>query len=193
LGTAARARVTAAAAQVIFSIAFGAALLAVGATPAAAHTALKSSNPKNGARLSAAPEAIELTFTEPLRAQLTKVVIRGPGDEQFESGLPQVTSDTVTQPLGTLNAAGKYQIVFRVVAADGHPLTGTVRFTLTPAEPSPAATTGTGVTQTLQPVADQSVSDDDVSPWVLAIAVVALVACVTGAVFFGRRVTRGLD
>lgn len=45
------ARTAAGAARVIFGMAFGTALVAVGATPAVAHTALRSSNPREGARV----------------------------------------------------------------------------------------------------------------------------------------------
>jgi copper resistance protein C len=196
------AQITAGAAWAVLGTACAAVLVTAGATPAVAHTALKSSNPKSGAKLGKAPEAVELTFTEPLRGQLTRIAVRGPGDEEFQNGPPQVTSGTVSQPLRPLKSAGQYQIVYRVVAADGHPLAGKVRFTLTAAEASsasPAATGGAGATPSTQSFVNQSTTTDgtgtgdDISPWVLAIAVVALVACVAGAVLFGRKVTRGLD
>ncbi|MGH3390869.1 MAG: copper resistance CopC family protein, partial [Actinomadura sp.] len=198
------ARTAAAAARVIFGLAFGAALVAAGATPAAAHTALKSSNPRDGARVSEPPGVVELTFTGPLRAQLSKITVRGPGGEEFQTGPAQVASGTARQSVRTLGAAGRYQIAYRVVAADGHPLVGTVRFTVTAAQPSPAATPGVWDTPTTQPgqgaeatpaVENQSAAtaDEGVSPWVLGTAAIALVACVGGALLFGRRVTRDLD
>ncbi|WP_199753204.1 copper resistance CopC family protein [Actinoplanes sp. ATCC 53533] len=54
-------------------------ILAVGwpASIAAAHAALKSSNPKDGAVLSAAPAELRLTFNEKLQDDFTTVRLRG--------------------------------------------------------------------------------------------------------------------
>ena len=62
----------------------------------------------------------------------------------WQVGTAQVVDGTVTQPLTTLGAAGTYQVTYRVVAADGHPVTGSYTFTLTAdgggSAPGPAPT-----------------------------------------------------
>jgi copper resistance protein C len=107
------------------------------ATPASAHTKLQSSDPKSGARLDEAPNGITLVFNDPLRGRYTQVGVRGPDGNNYETGPPQTVDGTVTQRVQPLRPAGKYRIGYRVVAPDGHPLTGTITFTLT--EPGPAA------------------------------------------------------
>jgi methionine-rich copper-binding protein CopC len=166
------------------------------ATPAAAHTALESSSPDDDARIGAAPDQITLKFTGPIRTRLSKVSVRGPGDERFELGSPQATSDTVTQLLRPLGAAGRYQIVYRVVAGDGHPLTGTIRFTLTrpgPGVTAPPANAPAGAEGTVRSATTQPDDVDEVPAWLLAIGAAGTVSAVTGALWFGRRVTRDLD
>jgi copper resistance protein C len=204
-------RVAAGTVRVLLSAFFGAVVVGAVAPPADAHTALKDSDPKAGAQVSAPPKEISLEFTEPISAQLTRVTVRGPGGGSFESGPPQVGSATVVQPLRPLGAAGEYQIVYRVVADDGHPLTGTVRFTLTAAAsgsgsgaatsaptssatssaaPAPGSTAGAS---SAAPTGATGDAGGGVSPWWIAIGAVAAVAVVGGAVWFGRRATRGFE
>jgi methionine-rich copper-binding protein CopC len=167
----------------------------LGAGPsAAAHTSLKGSNPKDGTSLSEAPDQIQLDFTEPIRTQLTRVSVRGPGDQRFEAGGAQSTATQVTQPLHPLGAAGKYEILFRVVALDGHPLVGTVRFTLTRPGPADAGNSPGGATPSPETAADGNSADGGgVSPWLLAVIAIAVLAFIAGAIWFGRSVTRDVD
>lgn len=195
-------------ARLIIVMALGAGASVIGgawAVPAAAHTALEDSTPEDGARVSVAPDQVVLDFTEPVRSQLTRVSVRGPSGDQFELGGPQSASDKVTQSLRPLGAAGKYEIVFRIVSADGHPVAGSVRFTLT--RPGPAASASTAASQAPAPpanpganagnapdaAADNNSDDGDVSPWVLGVMGIGLVAFVGGAVWFGRRLARDVD
>lgn len=113
---------------------------AMAATPAAAHTKLQSSDPKSDARLENAPGEITLVFNDPLRGRYTQVGVKGPDGENYETGPPRTVDGTVTQRLRPLRPAGKYRIGYRVVAPDGHPLTGTITFTLTEPGPGKAAT-----------------------------------------------------
>ncbi|MGH3389169.1 MAG: copper resistance CopC family protein [Actinomadura sp.] len=197
-------RVVAGAVRVFLSVFFGAVVIAVAAPPAAAHTALKTTNPKSGARVTAPPSEITLEFTGPIRAPLTRVTVQGPGGAAFESGPPQVGSDTVAQPVRAFDTPGRYQIVYRVVAEDGHPLTGTIRFTVAGPAPdasgtatssassapsAPASDAGTAVPSSATGDAD----DGGVSPWVISIGAIAALAFVTGVVWFGRRATRDLE
>jgi methionine-rich copper-binding protein CopC len=181
----------------IFGLGVSLGALVTTATPVAAHTALESSSPGDGARIGVAPDQITLEFTGPIRTRLSKLSVRGPGGERFELGSPQATSDTVTQLLRPLGAAGKYQIVFRVVARDGHPLTGTIEFTLTrpgPAVSAPPANTPGGAEETTVRAATTQPEEVDETPaWLLAIGAAGTVSAVTGALWFGRRVTRDLD
>lgn len=167
------------------------AFLAALAAPAGAHTALKASSPKDGGRIDTAPSQLLLEFTRPILAVGYRIVVQGPDGQQYQAGGPQITNlIKVAQPLKPLGPPGEYRVEFRVVAYDGHPLTGGMRFTLT--KPGPAAG---GAKAEVQPAPLAQVSTDvnnapGWAPWVGGTVAVILIS---GAVLFGRRVTRDLD
>jgi methionine-rich copper-binding protein CopC len=115
------------------------ALAVAPAVPAAAHTELASATPRDGQTLRAAPREVELVFTGELQREFVQVVISDAHDGgQLEIPAPSVAGSTVRQPLPAL-AAGRYLVAYRVVAADGHPITGQLRFTYAPAQtPNPS-------------------------------------------------------
>jgi methionine-rich copper-binding protein CopC len=165
-------------------------LLAAVAGPAGAHTALKASSPKDGGKIAVAPSRLVMEFTEPIFTVGYRVVVQGPDGRPYQAGAAQVTDNTLTQPLAPLGPTGTYRISFRVVAADGHPLTGGMRFTLT--KPGPAAG---GAKAEVQPAPLAEVSSDvnnapGWAPWVGGTIAMLLIS---GAVLFGRRVTRDVD
>ncbi|MEV6110513.1 copper resistance CopC family protein [Streptomyces sp. NPDC051940] len=121
----------------------GALLLAAGAlaAPAAAHTGLEGSDPADGAALSAAPQRITLTFNEPVRAAYTRLSLTVDRGEPLAVGKPAVSGGTVTLAPPKEAPAGRWTVGYRVVSEDGHPVSGTVSFTVreAPSTPSPQA------------------------------------------------------
>ena len=111
------------------SLAVGLAVLAP-AAPAAAHNQLIESDPPAGASLTTAPETVELVFVEPLREEYTTVVVTGADGTTVTATELAVdhTRATVTflEPLPD----GEYTVGFRVVSLDGHPVQGSVEFTV---------------------------------------------------------------
>ncbi|MGH3392604.1 MAG: copper resistance CopC family protein [Actinomadura sp.] len=167
-----------------------AALVITSAMPAAAHTALRASSPKDGGKIDVAPSELLLEFSEPIRKSGFRLVVQGPDDSEYQAGAPRISGDTLTQPLKQLGPTGEYRVEFRIVSADGHPLTGGIRFTLT--KPGPAA----GGIKAVPPAPLVSVSASSLSnapSWAWSIGAAAVVILTSGAVLFGRRVTRGLD
>jgi methionine-rich copper-binding protein CopC len=180
--------------RVIGGMIVSAAFLAASAAPAAAHTALKASSPKDGGKIDVAPSRLVMEFTEPILAIGSRVVVQGPDAGQYQAAAPQIVDNKLTQPLKPLGPPGEYRVEFRIVAYDGHPLTSGIRFTLT--KPGPAAGGSQAVTQ-LAPLAPVSASNSTSvnnapswAPWIVSAVAVILMS---GAVLFGRRVTRGLD
>src|SRR5262245_14518354 len=108
--------------------------------PAAAHTELKSSTPKNGASVKKPPTKVELVFTESINRQFVRVVVTGPDGQKVGVGTPRTKGPVVTHSLARDLANGRYTIAFRVASSDGHPVRGTLRFTLAAPLPSPTAT-----------------------------------------------------
>lgn len=110
------------------------------AAPAAAHTDLVGSSPQAEAQLTQAPESVTLTFAQSVGARFAVVTVTASDGSSWVSGDPSVAGETITQPLRPLSD-GTYTAAYRVVAADGHPIAGTLSFDVVagPAEVAAAA------------------------------------------------------
>lgn len=179
--------------RVILGALLGAAFLVASAMPASAHTALAASSPKDGGRLNTAPNQVLLEFTEPILTVGARLAVQGPDGRRYESGTPQVTGKKLVSPLKALGPAGRYRVQIRVVAADGHPLNSGISFTLT--KPGPAVAGSNAAEARPAPVyAVQTSTNANTAPsWAPWAAVAAAVVLASGAMWFGRRVTHGLD
>jgi methionine-rich copper-binding protein CopC len=166
-----------------------AAFLVGSAAPAAAQSYLKASSPKDGGKIGVAPSQVVLEFTEPIRTVGYRVVVLGPTRTiAYQQVAAQIAGDKLTQPLRPLGPPGEYRVGFRVVTADGLPLTGELRFTLT--KPGPAEG---GAKARSAPFVPTSSSVNDALPWEPWTAGALVAFFVTGVVLFGWRVTRDLD
>ena len=120
---------------------------AVAASPAWAHTRLVSSTPAAGASAHA-PSEVVLVFSEAVQPGLSALSVTGADGEEHVAGPPAAGGDgsSVTQPLRAPLEPGTYRVAYRVLAADGHPVTGSFEITATaPAAPAPtAAASGPG-------------------------------------------------
>jgi copper resistance protein C len=105
------------------------------AAPASAHNSLISSSPAENASMAAGPQTIVLTFDQPVQdgQGLNSIAITGPDGKEWQGGPATVDSNVVTAPVRELGPRGVYTIGYRVVSADGHPVSGKVAFTLTKA------------------------------------------------------------
>jgi copper resistance protein C len=101
------------------------------AGPASAHASLVSSTPGEDATVTTAPNHVELTFDENIRRPST-VIVTAPDGVRVENGPTQILSATATQPLGEITATGWYTVAYRVVSADGHPVSGQLSFMYAP-------------------------------------------------------------
>lgn len=121
--------------------------LLAGAPTGAAHAQLKSSNPADGAQLKSPPKQVTLEFGEPVDAGFATVTVLGPdGRSHWEAGKVQASGAKVSAPLRPLGPKGRYVIKYRVLSADGHPVSGSVTFRLQHAghgTPAPAAAAST--------------------------------------------------
>ena len=116
-----------------------AALIALFAANAHAHTHLKDSVPAEGSTVAVSPPNIVLKFSEPTR--LTALAVKkSDGSEQKLAPLPTSPAPEVTVRAPEQLAPGKYSLVWRAVAADGHIMSGELHFTISP--PTDKKTTG---------------------------------------------------
>ena len=105
-----------------------AASLAVGAGSVSAHATLVSADPANGSMLTAAPDHVELVFSEAVGKPAAIVVLDQAGDE-IDGGDLEVIDVTMTRTYDPSSfAPGVYSISYQVTSADGHPITGELAF-----------------------------------------------------------------
>lgn len=173
------------------------------AAPAAAHNTLISSNPEEGARIAKAPTAITLTFDQPVQgADVNEVALTGPDGRTYTTGRVQVDGTEVTAPIRPPGPAGTYVIGFRILSADGHPVSEELRFTLTqpgpgstgtPSAPPANGNQGQANPATQAPAAQPEQEDSSGVPvWVWLIAAVVLLgAGITVALRMGSSQDRG--
>lgn len=103
----------------------------VGAPSAAfAHAVVVSSTPNDGARLTAAPTEVTLRFTEPVSVDLGGLKVVDNTGHRVDTGEPLKSSDpaTIAARLNSGLGDGTYVASYRVVSADGHPISGAITF-----------------------------------------------------------------
>ncbi|WP_018352543.1 copper resistance CopC family protein [Longispora albida] len=171
------------------------ALVAVLASPAAAHNTLKSSNPANGSTVAAPPEAVTLTFTEQVDAPSTTVTVTGP-DGASVSEAPQVAGAVVTVRLKA-GPAGAYSIVYQITGHDGDVTKETLKFTATagnlpaavPATASPSPSQVPSPAPVVIATAPQAgeVTKESSSLWVWAVLGGAVVLVLAGVALVRSR------
>ncbi|MFE7565658.1 copper resistance protein CopC [Streptomyces sp. NPDC057539] len=145
-----------------------AALLWASAPSASAHTELVSGSPAEGASIPSLPERVQLTFSDPMTQDYAKVAVTGPrGDAVL--GDPEVKGEVVSVRLAPASPPGRYEVGYRVVSADGHPVSGSLTFTVktraaqSPADTSPStATTDEAIPR--EPSADPSARSGEKKP-----------------------------
>ncbi|MFI0107961.1 copper resistance protein CopC [Streptomyces parvus] len=115
-------------------------ILVAGAPLAAAHTDLDSSVPVAEASLAEVPESVTLTFSDPMDQKYAKVAVTGPDKKPAGQGTPRVDGKRVTIALDPQASAGEYSVGYRVVSADGHPVSGSYTFTVQTRKASPDPT-----------------------------------------------------
>lgn len=102
------------------------------AAPALAHNSLASSDPAEGASFDTAPDKATLEFDQEVQSgDVNQVVVTGPdGKSVWSRDKVTVDRNVVSVPLAPLGPAGEYSIGYRVLSADGHPVSGEINFTL---------------------------------------------------------------
>ncbi|HEY6797656.1 MAG TPA: copper resistance protein CopC [Kineosporiaceae bacterium] len=112
------------------------------ASPAAAHSVLLSASPAPGSEVPAGPAAVVLHFSEPVGISAGALAVLDPTGRRVGTGAPvQAAGDPaivqVALPPGL--PAASYAVLWRVVSADGHPVSGAFSFGVgVPAGATPA-------------------------------------------------------
>lgn len=155
-------------------------MMLLGAGPAQAHNVLIASTPADGATLAKPPSAVTFTFDQPVQNFQPEVVVIDPEGQTHPSQNVTVDGNAVT---GSITAAvkGPYTASYRIVSADGHPVTGSIHFTITTGTTPTAAPTGATA-----PPQNQS---GGLAPWLWIGLGVAAVLIAVAVVLLLRRPT----
>lgn len=103
---------------------------------ASAHAGLVDSDPRQDATLQTAPTSVTLTFSEELQ-QPGYLALKGPDGEQVPISAPTFDGASISADVTGEAEGGAWALSYRVVSADGHPVTGTIPFEVdAPAAPS---------------------------------------------------------
>lgn len=105
-------------------------LVSIGnSAPASAHSELTWSYPAEGASVPAPPAQVVLRLSSPVHEGLRKVVVRdGSGRTREVSAVNTARDGSVVVDLDGTGERGAWSVDYRLVAADGHPITGQIRF-----------------------------------------------------------------
>src|SRR5699024_10234843 len=126
-----------------------AATLVAFAPPAQAHDSLVSSTPADGDHLDSPPDQVVLQFSaEPIDVGGDILVI-GPDGTDVAVSEPEYSGREVTVDLDPDMPEGDFEIRWRIVSSDGHPIQGVIEFAVGSTTPSdddasPAPSAGTG-------------------------------------------------
>lgn len=166
--------------------------LLVAVSPAGAHAELESSDPGDGATLASAPAVITFTFGEQILSEGNAVTLTDvAADTRLEVGPVKVDGDTVSVTWPESSPAGDFRAAYRVVSADGHPIDGTIAFTVERAvgatvdspvavSASPSAVPATPAPVSASPAPAQDEADAGLLAWVLGIGLAVLIGAVAG-------------
>ena len=181
------------------------------AAPAQAHDYLVSSTPESGATVSDSPPQVSLEFNTSIGQQFAQVAVVGPDGTTYQDGTPLVDGPSVTQAVTALPAGIEVTVSYRVVSSDGHPIGGTVPFTIAAGtadgasadEPEAEPTTEPAASAEAEsqpepsaeaattPTALTSEADSDGTPtWVLVAGATAVAAVIGVGIAVTRRTSR---
>jgi copper resistance protein C len=195
---------------VLSLFAFLASLLALTASPAAAHARLTGSTPAAGSVVDEVPNSVTLEFNEPVEAEFGQLQVSGPDGARLDETPPTAEGTTVTSEIGTATSAGMHTIAFRVISADGHPVEGELTYEVSeaaaaaaqqdaapaeepePAEPTEPVPAETSAPEPTEDTADLSDTEETAAASgggapILPVALVALLGLVVAGALFARR------
>ena len=121
------------------------------ATAASAHDELVSSSPAAGEQLSTAPESITLAFSAEVLTMGAAIMVVDADGTDWVASEPVVDYGEVTATLESGMPDAGYEVRWRVVSSDGHPISGVIPFTVGDAAPLVAESAAPAQSQAAEP------------------------------------------
>jgi methionine-rich copper-binding protein CopC len=158
-----------------------------------AHAELESSNPGAESVLSVMPESISLTFSEALITlegeKVNTIALSDPTGRDIPLSPSVVENTTLSTEIADLASntfvPGEYKITYRVVSADGHPISGSISFTLKPDESAPTGSDSTQSKSEITSVTEQNTPTSSGNTSLILIATLVFLAI--GGFFIIRK------
>lgn len=146
---------------------------------AAAHSNEVLTNPHNGARLESLPTEATMAFGE--APETADVVLASP-DGTIHQLRSQIDGTVVLVRIPPNGPRGTYRLSYRVVSADGHPVSGSTTFTVTtgPVPSNPASPTRS----------ETASSTDQARDWLVPIVIVVAILGFLAMAFVARSLRR---
>ena len=112
-----------------------AALTAIGpvaVSPALAHSQLLINSPAVSSTLTKQPKQVSLVFDDDIidLAGGNQIVVTNSAQKRVDIGATKLEGATISVALKTGLVTGKYQVQYKAISADGHPVTGNYFFYL---------------------------------------------------------------
>jgi len=98
--------------------------------PVGAHSELRLSEPGDGAVLQAPPQQLKLAFNETV--QLTALRLLAEGGERIALPTREIAGRKQEEIALPVLFPGAYRVDWAAISADGHPISGTIRFSINP-------------------------------------------------------------
>ena len=165
------------------------ALAVLSAPNAWAHADLVDTSPAQGEVVADAPASIVLRFNEEPLEAMVDVVITDATGEVVAMDAAEASGTEVVVPWPGAIGAGDYTVAYRVVSADGHPITGTFGFTYTgeAKTDSAPAIDESAAAEVLADVTEPQASN---LPLIIGVAALIVVSVAVALIAFRRRTRR---
>lgn len=107
-------------------------MLLISSTPALAHAQLISSTPKANSKISVLPDQVKLIFDDDLidLEGGNQIQVFNPKGKRIYVAETALLGNQLTVNLRRESVLGKYTVAYRVLSADGHPVSSRFYFTL---------------------------------------------------------------
>ena len=116
------------AAAALVALVSGLLFMVASAAPAAAHASVLTESPGDGQSVATSPATVSATFSEPVSADLGGMSVRDRTGARVDDGRSQVAGTRVSVSLRPDLPEGTYVVTYRVLSADGHPVSGSWLF-----------------------------------------------------------------
>ena len=115
--------------QLVATLAILVGVLALGTTAASAHATLESSSPADGQSVLTSPSEIRITFSEAVTTISGALSVLNADGKTVDVGNTEVVGGrTLVAPISETLSDGTYVATYRVLSADGHPVSGSILF-----------------------------------------------------------------